>query len=74
MKSHSTNISETVPARTGCSLPVVLLKKIAFLSNVSHSPMNLRLQTWFDGENEPVNADFIWNDIIVQEMTLSIQN
>ena len=41
---------------------------------MSHSLMNLRLKMWFDDENEPVNADFIRNDIIVKEMSVSIQN
>jgi hypothetical protein len=33
-----------------------------------------RLAVWFDGENESLNTEFIWDNILVKHMSVSTQN
>jgi hypothetical protein len=40
---------------------------------VSKSLKKVRLEIWFDGENESFNAEFMWNNNLVKGMSISIQ-
>ena len=57
-------------------LPVVLVKMKSTLvfKNVSRSLEKVKSDMWFDDENELLNADFVWNNTLEEEMSVSIHN
>lgn len=54
-------------------LPATLLQKSCVQECVKITK-KVRLHMWFVGENESFNAQFIWKNIIVRGMPISIQN
>ena len=43
------------------------------LKNVSKSLNKVRFQMWMDGENKSLNAEWLWNNILVKLMSISIE-
>lgn len=43
------------------------------LKTVSKSLKNVRLEMWFNGENESFNLRFIYSDTLVKRMSVSVQ-
>jgi hypothetical protein len=41
---------------------------------VAKSPKQIRLEMWFNGENELFEVQFIWDNVLVKVMTISVQN
>jgi hypothetical protein len=48
-------------------------KNNLMLKIVLKSQKKVRLEMWFGGENESRNIEFIWNNIRVKELSISIQ-
>ena len=48
-------------------------KNNLMLKIVLKSLKKVRLEMWFGGENESRNIEFIWNNIRVKELSISIQ-
>jgi len=50
-----------VPAKMGSLSTSCVCRNIFFLifKSVSESPKKVRCKMWFDGENEPLNVEFI---------------
>lgn len=55
-------------------LPAMFAKNLVMCKDMSNSLKRLRIDMWFDGGNESFNAEVALNNILVQEMLISIPN
>jgi hypothetical protein len=65
-----------VPAKMSFSPTGCAYLKLCFyiLKNVSKSLKKFRCKMQFDGENESVTVEFMWNDILARQMPISVRN